>query len=55
MSDTASEFWEAIARDSEALGLSVAEAIQRARNGTLPRSYIALDLEMLVQLLGDDP
>lgn len=33
------------------LGLSFDEAVQRARDGSLPKNLIGLDLEMLVSLL----
>ncbi len=42
---------ELIAIEADALGLSVDEAIQLARERRLPRTYVGADLELLVRLL----
>lgn len=40
-----------IAAEAADLGLSLEEAITRARAGTLPRHYLASDIELLVGML----
>jgi hypothetical protein len=42
---------ELIRLEAEAIGLSYAEAVERARARKLPRNYIGADLELLVSLL----
>lgn len=42
---------ELIALEAHALGLGVEDAIAQARAGTLPRTPIGSDLELLVDLL----
>lgn len=42
---------ELIRLEAEALGMTFEEAVAKARAGTLPRTLIASDLEMLVELL----
>jgi hypothetical protein len=40
--------------EAAALGLSLEEAVIAARNDTLPRDWIGLDLRLLVLMLADD-
>lgn len=40
--------------EAAALGLSFDEAVIAARNDTLPRDWIGLDLRLLVLMLADD-
>lgn len=40
-----------IAAEAAELGLLIEEAIARARAGTLPRHYLASDIELLVGML----
>jgi len=40
-----------IAAEAAELGLALEEAIARARAGTLPRHYLASDIELLVGML----
>lgn len=47
---TPSQVTHLIRVEAKALGLSPAQAVARARAGTLPRHYIADDLALLVQL-----
>jgi len=42
---------ELIRLEAEALGMTFEEGVAQARAGTLPRTLIASDLEMLVDLL----
>jgi len=39
------------AYEASLIGLEYDEAVRRARDGTLPKSPIGLDLELLVELL----
>lgn len=42
---------ELITFEAAALGLTYEEAVERAKERTLPLNYIGADLELLVQLL----
>ena len=44
---------ELIEFEAEDLGLSSDEAVRRAREGTLPKTEVGMDLELLVQALAD--
>ncbi len=44
---------ELIEFEAEDLGLSFDEAVRRAREGTLPKTVVGMDLELLVQALAD--
>ncbi len=44
---------ELIEFEAEDLGLSFDEAVRRAREGTLPKTEVGMDLELLVQILAD--
>ena len=48
---TETQLKELIRLEAEALGLSLDQAIARAKDGSLPKSYIGADLELLVDLL----
>jgi hypothetical protein len=44
-----------IALEAAQLGLSFDEAVRRARDGSLPKTVIGSDVELLVDLLPDSP
>lgn len=48
---TDAQLVQLITIEAAALGLSFDEAVQRVRDGSLPKNLIGLDLEMLVSLL----
>jgi hypothetical protein len=48
---TAEELIELIAAQAQQLGLSVDDAIERARSDSLPRSPLGIDTKLLVELL----
>jgi hypothetical protein len=48
---TEDQLHELITLEARALGLDHDEAVKRARDGTLPRTHIGADLELLVELL----
>ena len=48
---TQEQLQELIAFQAELLGLDFDEAVERARNDTLPRNMIGVDLRLLVSLL----
>ena len=47
------QFRELIRHEAELLGLTFDEAVERAREGTLPKNAIGLDLELLVHMLSE--
>lgn len=44
-----------IAVEAAQIGLSFGEAVRRARDGSLPKTVIGSDVELLVMLLPDSP
>jgi len=46
-----SELRALIAEEAKLLGLTFEDAVKRARNRTLPRTYIGDDLALLIELL----
>jgi hypothetical protein len=50
---TEAQLRELIAFEAEEIGLSFNEAIRAAREGTLPKNAIGMDLELLIPALPD--
>ena len=50
---TQAQLRQLIAIEASDLGLEFDEAVRRARDGTLPKNVVGLDLELLVELLAD--
>lgn len=48
---TESQLKQLITLEAEALGLSFEEALRQAKTGTLPKSHLGADLELLIDLL----
>ncbi len=48
---TDNQLVQLITIEAAELGLSFDEAVQRARDGSLPKNLVGLDLELLVSLL----
>ena len=50
---TQAQWRELIAIEADDLGLGIDEAVQGARQGTLPKTGLGADIELLVALLDD--
>lgn len=50
---TQAQLRQLITIEASDLGLGFDEAVRRARDGSLPKNVIGLDLELLVELLAD--
>ncbi len=50
---TQEQLRQLITIEASDLGLEFHEAVRRARDGSLPKNVIGLDLELLVELLAD--
>jgi hypothetical protein len=52
---TDEQFRELIRHEAQSIGLTFGEAVERARNDTLPKNAVGLHLELLISMLDAEP